>query len=105
MTLSEKQSTFTQMIGLLIAFAFKNNYNLTFGDAYRDHRATFPYSHPNSLHHIRLAVDFNVFKEGHLLLHGKEFLDLGEYWENLGGTWGGRFKDGGHFSLEHGGMK
>ncbi|HAO1973206.1 TPA: M15 family peptidase, partial [Escherichia coli] len=31
----------------------------------------------------------------------------GEYWESIGGTWGGRFSraDGNHFSLEHNGVK
>ncbi|HBJ0947911.1 TPA: M15 family metallopeptidase, partial [Escherichia coli] len=32
----------------------------------------------------------------------------GEYWESLGGSWGGRFKsrpDGNHFSLEHNGVR
>lgn len=33
---------------------------------------------------------------------------LGQYWESLGGSWGGRFKsrpDGNHFSLEHDGVR
>lgn len=30
---------------------------------------------------------------------------LGEYWESIGGTWGGRFNDGNHYSLEHNGVK
>jgi hypothetical protein len=30
---------------------------------------------------------------------------LGEQWEKMGGTWGGRFNDGNHYSLEHEGKK
>jgi hypothetical protein len=32
---------------------------------------------------------------------------LGEKWEAMGGTWGGRFShpDGNHFSLEHEGVR
>jgi len=30
---------------------------------------------------------------------------LGEYWEGMGGSWGGRFSDGNHFSLTHNGVK
>lgn len=61
----------------------------------------------NSLHQKRLAVDFNVFKDGKLLTDGSQFEDLGVYWEGLAPDcrWGGRFKDGGHFSLEHEGIR
>ncbi|MGO3686517.1 MAG: M15 family metallopeptidase, partial [Proteus vulgaris] len=37
-----------------------------------------------------------------------DYKELGEYWESLGGSWGGRFKtrpDGNHFSLEHNGVR
>jgi hypothetical protein len=27
------------------------------------------------------------------------------FWESIGGSWGGRFNDGNHYSLEHRGMK
>jgi len=30
---------------------------------------------------------------------------LGLYWESIGGSWGGRFGDGNHFSLEHEGRR
>ena len=30
---------------------------------------------------------------------------LGEWWESQGGTWGGRFRDGNHYGLEHDGAK
>ena len=60
-----------------------------------------------SLHRKRLAVDFNVFKNGELLTDGSQFEDLGVYWEGLSPDcrWGGRFKDGNHFSLEHEGIR
>jgi len=104
-TLLEKQQLFVQMVAMLIEFAYKCNYSLSFGDAYRDPRVSFPYSHKKSLHKIRLAIDFNVFKEGKILLHGAEFKELGEYWESIGGAWGNSFGDGSHFSIEHEGMK
>jgi hypothetical protein len=104
-SLQSKQSIFVRMIANLIIFAKEQGYELTFGDAYRNPEVNFPYSHPKSLHYIRLAVDFNVFRNGKLLRSGNDFIDLGEYWENMGGAWGGRFTDGGHFSLEHEGMK
>lgn len=62
----------------------------------------------NSLHTQRLAVDLNLFVNGKYMTDTKDYLPLGEYWETLGGTWGGRFKsrpDGNHFSLEHNGVR
>lgn len=103
MTLGEKQRVFTQMIGQLIGWAYDHGYELTFGDAFRDPRVE--YGHPNSLHRSRLAVDFNLFKDGRYLTETDDHAPLGKYWESIGGTWGGRFNDGNHYSLEHGGMK
>jgi len=102
-TLGEKQRIFTQMIGQLIRWAYDHGYELTFGDAYRDPRV--PYGHPKSLHKERLAVDFNLFKDGKYLKETDDHRPLGEYWESIGGSWGGRFKDGNHYSLEHGGVR
>jgi hypothetical protein len=58
-----------------------------------------------SLHTIRLAVDFNIFNKAGILCSAAEITPLGEYWESIGGTWGGRFQDPSHFSLEHNGRK
>lgn len=113
MTLGQKQRKFTRMIADLINYAYSNGYELTFGDAYRDPRVhgqvgqKKSYSSANSLHKERLAVDFNLFKDGVYLTRTEDHRPLGEYWESIGGTWGGRFSspDGNHYSLEHGGRK
>jgi hypothetical protein len=102
-TLSEKQRRFTWMIGQLIHWAYENGYELTFGDAYRDPRC--PYGSEVSLHKKRLAVDFNLFIGGVYQPSTEAHLPLGELWESIGGSWGGRFEDGNHYSLEHGGVK
>jgi len=102
MTLRQKQSVFVRMIADLILWAYNNGYQLTFGDAYVSTRMGHMRA---SLHYDRLAVDFNVFKDGEWLQVGEEFTDLGEFWESIGGSWGGRFEDGGHFSLAYGGRK
>ena len=88
------------MISRLIRFAYNMGYKLTFGDAY----ATTGHME-NSLHYKRLAVDFNLFKDGRYLTRTEDHAPLGEYWEAIGGTWGGRFNDGNHYSLEHNGVK
>jgi len=111
MSLGEKQRHFTRLTGLLIEFAYQSGYELSYGDAYRDHRLHGPfgvkrgYGHPKSAHKNRLAVDFNLFKDGKFLDKTEDHLLLGEYWESLGGSWGGRFNDGNHYSLEHDGVR
>ncbi|MCK9468220.1 MAG: M15 family metallopeptidase [Porticoccaceae bacterium] len=111
MTLGQRQRRFTRLVGLLIEFAYQRGYELTFGDAYRDPRVhgavgqRVGYSSANSLHKDRLAVDFNLFRAGRYLTRTEDYAELGEYWESLGGIWGGRFNDGNHFSLEYGGRK
>lgn len=57
----------------------------------------------NSLHGERLAVDLNLFITGVYQTQTEAYRPLGEKWESLGGTWGGRFSapDGNHFSIAH----
>lgn len=113
MTLGEKQRLFTKRIAALIQHAYAAGYELTFGDAYRDPRVHGPvgvkgsYSSHSINHKIRLAVDFNLFKDGVFLTTSEAHKPLGEYWESLGPecTWGGRWNDGNHYSMEHEGRK
>ena len=58
-----------------------------------------------SLHGDRLAVDLNLFKGGVWLKTLEDYRPLGEMWEAMGGTWGGRFGDAPHFSITHEGRK
>ena len=94
LTLREQQSKFTWMVHLLIQHAYNSGYELTFGDTY----ATSGHK-KDSFHYKRLAVDFNLFRDGKYLTETKDHEELGEYWESMGGTWGGRFNDGNHYSL------
>lgn len=84
------------MTALLILFANSKGYELTFGDAFASsgHKE-------GSFHYKRLAIDLNLFKDGDYLTSTSAHLLLGEFWESIGGTWGGRFKnpDGNHYSL------
>lgn len=118
MTLFQKQWLFVRLIPLLIAKAELLGLMLTFGEAWRPEAVAAEYAKPggvqgikNSLHKLRLAMDFNLFKDGVWLKDTADFKDLGEYWESLSlpGTytcvWGGRFGDGNHFSIEHNGVK
>jgi len=103
MSLRNKQAQFAQAVAVLIRKADELGYQVTFGDAYRDPRC--PYGLKNSLHKQRLAIDLNVFRDGVYLTKGEDFADLGEFWESIGGSWGGRFNDGNHFSFEHNGTR
>lgn len=111
MTLFERQTQFTKLLPKLFTKAFELGFDVTLGDAYRDPRVFGPmgtrqgYGESNSNHKQRLAIDLNLFKNGKFLQATEDHKPLGEYWESLGGTWGGRFNDGNHYSLEWQGMK
>lgn len=61
----------------------------------------------NSLHLIPLAADFVLYIDGVYKTETSDYKALGMYWESLSplARWGGHFKDGNHFSLEHNGVK
>lgn len=110
-TLREKQSRFARLVPRLIDKAYALGYEVTLGDAYRDPRVHGPigvklgYGHRSSAHKQRLAIDLNLFKDGVFQASTEAHRDLGEYWESLGGTWGGRFGDGNHYSIEVDGIR
>lgn len=99
-SLREKQSRFVRLVALLIVEADRLGYELTFGDAFAQSGHM-----DGSLHYKRLAFDLNLFKGGIYLTKTKDHKPLGKYWESLGGSWGGRFQDGNHYSLEHKGKR
>lgn len=103
MGMVDKQARFTWMIALLVIHAKHLGYQLTYGDAYRDPRVIFPYSHENSNHKRRLAVDFNLFKEGKYLTKDEDYAPLRKYWVSIGGA-DGIDNDANHFSVEYGGI-
>lgn len=82
------------MTALLIFYAYELGYELSFGDAWAQsgHRE-------NSFHYKRLAIDLNLFKNGAYLTKTSDHEPLGVFWESIGGTWGGRWNDGNHYSL------
>lgn len=112
MTLGDKQKRFTRMVADLIVWSYVQGYELTFGEAQRSQaqaeaNAKSGAGIAKSLHLIRLAVDLNLFIGGVYQDKSEAYRPLGEYWEALGGSWGGRFSkpDGNHFSIEHEGVR
>lgn len=110
-TLSQKQRRFARMVPRLIDKAHELGFEVTLGDAFRDARlhgamgVKLGYGHRNSAHKVRLAIDLNLFRDGEFLEQTSDHQTLGEWWESQGGSWGGRFNDGNHYSLEHNGVK
>jgi len=111
MSLGTYQRRHPPMIAKLIVWAYDHGYELTWEDAFRDPRVhgglgeKVAYGHKNSAHKNRLAIDFNLFKDGEYLTSTEDHRPLGEFWESIGGTWGGHFADGNHYSMEYNGVK
>jgi len=84
--LNEKQRRFTHMLGILILFAYATGYELTMGESYDDDGIGHTKS---STHYVRLAQDFNVFKDG-VYLSGKAAREahskLHDFWDSIGGA-------------------
>lgn len=112
-TLGQKQRAFTKLIPRLIDYIYEMGYEATLGDAFRDPRVhgaigvKMGYGHPNSAHKSRLAIDINLFKDGVFLQNTEDHKIFGEWWEKQDpdARWGGRFRDGNHYSFEHNGVK
>lgn len=97
MTLRQKQSLFAINVSRLIAYAYEQGYELTFGEVLRTSEQQQIYVNIgrsktlNSRHLLKLAVDFNLFKNGILLSKPIEYKPMGDYWEALypDNIWGG----------------
>ena len=108
LSLGEMQEKFAVMQARLVLKAHEMGYQVRLGDAFRDPRVHGDvgekrgYGNANSCHKLRLAIDLNLFKDGKFLSKTEDHEPLGIWWESIGGTWGGRFQDGGHYSLPWG---
>lgn len=111
-SLQQKQSRFAGMVARLIVKAGEMGYEVTFGEAWRTpEQAALNVQKGtgirNSLHLLRLAIDLNLFRNDVYLPNTEDHRPLGEWWESIGGSWGGRFArpDGNHYSLEFEGKR
>lgn len=115
MTLLQKQKAFPKLLITLFDYCIDHGYELTLGEAYRPKETAELYERQgrgisNSLHRCRLAIDINLFKDGAFLTKTEDYKLIGEFWEGMSTDlltlcWGGRFHDGNHFSISHGGVK
>lgn len=110
MTLRQKQSLFVGLVAQLLQHAAALGFELTFGEAWRSSEEAARLAKAGagiraSLHCQRLAIDLHLFKDGTYLTTTAAHQPLGVWWEALHPLcrWGGRFGDGNHYSLSHGG--
>jgi hypothetical protein len=109
MTLRQARCQFTRALASLIIHATALGYEVALDEVTEHLTKKDPTSDhmPNSLHHIGLAADLNLYKDGVYLDMTIDHEPLGIWWEKLGDTlelplcWGGRFRqpDGNHYSL------
>ena len=100
MSLRQKRVKFSRMFALLIGYVTERGYECAIDDV---KCRTGHMKH--SLHYEGLAGDLILYKDGKYLTETSDYEFAGNFWEHLGGSWGGRFGDGNHFSLAHGGRK
>lgn len=99
--LLQKQFKFTEMLGELILYAYRNGFTLTLGEGFVSSGTGHM---KGSLHYIRLAQDLNIFKDGVWLQDGTGLDVLHDFWDSLGGA--KRIeKDLNHFSVEWAGKR
>ena len=98
--LFDKRALFTSLIPRLIDKMIADGYTPLHGKDGLKHMK-------NSLHYDGLAIDIDLFKDGVYLTKTKDHQRFGEFWEALHPDcrWGGRFKDGNHYSVTYLGRK
>ena len=110
MTLRQARQKFSKMVGQLLRWLDEDGqaYAISYCQRCQDCKI----GHPKSLHKLGLAIDLLFYDDpdgdGDHDNYRKDtaaYLRAGLYWESIGGSWGGRFSDGNHFSLEWQGMK
>lgn len=112
MTLREQQSLFVKLLAKLLEYAHANGMEFSLGEAWRTpeqakRNAAAGIGIRNSLHIDRLAIDLNLFVGGVFIDSTEGHRRLGEYWESLHSNcrWGGRFRDGNHYSFSPDGKR
>jgi hypothetical protein len=121
MTLGEQQRLFCINIAKLIVWAYEQDYELRYDEAYRTPEqaalnAARGTGIVNTLHTKHLAVDLPLFLDSTVegdedvyQVNSEAYRPLGEKWKSMHplNRWGGDFasKDGNHFSMEWQGVK
>lgn len=114
MRLGRKQEIFSRCLAQLLVFAHSRGYEVRMGEVERSEEEAARKGFANSNHTRRLAADLHLFRDGKYLSRTADHAELGAFWESLTGeweneqvicVWGGHFRDGNHYSIEHEGVK
>ncbi len=111
LSLGNKQRFFARIFMEMLIFAHLKGYDVVLEDGKRSPEEAARLAKKGgiaisrSLHIKKLAHDISLFKNRKWLKSNEDYKELGEYFESLGGPWGGHFGDGGHFSVEHEGVR
>jgi hypothetical protein len=106
MKLKEKQFMFPRLFIRLIDLMLRRGYKPILGFGYRCKECKV--GKANSLHKLCLAQDVELHDaEGNYLTETEDHEQFGKFWESLHPlcSWGGRWKDGNHYSIQHGNMR
>jgi hypothetical protein len=109
MTLKTARCKFSKALAELVLYAYSIGYEVCFDEVTERITQKDPTSDhmKNSLHHLGLAGDLNLYKNGVYLETTEDHKPLGDWWEKKGVDediplrWGGRFSkpDGNHYEL------
>ena len=102
MSIGDKRRKFTQMSAMLIQYATFLGYEcaIDFVKRCEDCQVGIP----NSVHKLGLAMDLNLYLDGHYLDEEWPHRDLHDFWDLLGGA--ERIAgDLNHYSMEHHGVR
>jgi hypothetical protein len=112
--LGRKQEIFAEHLSTLISLMFASGYRVRYGEVERSKAEAFRKGFPNSNHTRRLAADLHLFRDGKYLTQTEDHETFGIIWESFSRKidgvwvqfcWGGRFRDGNHYSIQHGRVK
>jgi len=114
-TLRQARCAYSICVAELVLYAVAQGYEVALDEGTERLTEKDPTSDhmKGSLHHLGLAQDLLLYKNGVYLTQTDQYLPLGQFWKELGVkkglplTWGGDFKspDGNHFSLSWNGFK
>lgn len=100
--LRKKQERFALMFMGLAMKIFSEGDTFTHGETYDDDGKGHI---KNSAHYKKLAGDVNLFVGGVWQTTTEAHEKYGLWWERFGGSWGGRFGDGNHYSIKDSGTR
>lgn len=116
MSLNPLQARLCSVASRMVLYAEAKGLHLAYGRAFETpEQNALVGGIPNSLHCMRLAIDFVLFDaDWNYLTKTEDYKILGDWWKSQGPEfcWGGDFvvkgkpkPDGNHFSIAYGGMK